>query len=235
MTVAVIVPVYRNEATLPALAARVASALGDRPWRLRLVVDGSPDASLAVAHELARQDPRIAVTDLPVNGGQHRALTRGLADEEAATAWACLDADLQDPPEALPILLDRLAAGDVGAVFAGRRGAYESAGRLLTGRLHRRLLSRLAGLPPDAGAYVVLGPEARRAVLALAGPSIVTAIGVAGGPTTSLPVARSSRPVGRSAWTSSTRVRQAARIWVWTAAHRSGPPATLRRWRRPRR
>ena len=220
MTVAVVVPVYGNQATLPALAARVGAALADRPWRLRLVVDASPDASRAVAQELAAGDPRIAVTDLPVNGGQHRALARGLADEPGAAAWACLDADLQDPPEALPALLDRLAEGDVGAVFAGRRGAYESTGRLLTGRMHRSLLARLTGLPPDAGAYVVLGPAARRAVLDQAGPSVVAAIGVARVPTASIPVERSPRPLGRSAWTSATRARQAARTLTWTAAHR---------------
>ena len=221
MTVAVVVPVYGNEATLPALAARVGAALAGRDWRLRLVVDGSPDNSLAVARELAAGDPRIGVTDVPVNGGQHRALSRGLADEPVATAWACLDADLQDPPEALPALLDRLAIGDAAAVFAGRRGSYESAGRLITGRLHRRLLARLTGLPPDAGGYVVLGPEARHAVLDLSGPSIVAAIGVAGIPSASVPVERAARPVGRSAWSSTRRARQSVRTLVWVVARRS--------------
>ena len=223
MTVAVVVAVYGNEATLPALADRIADALAGRPWRLHLVVDASPDASLAVAHQLAAAEPRIAVTDLIVNEGQHRALSRGLADEHDAAVWACLAADLQDPPEALPAMLDRLAAGDVAAVFAGRRGAYEGAGRLLTGRLHRSLLSRLTGLPADAGAYVVMGPEARRAVLDLDGPSIVAAIGVAGLPTTSIPVDRDPRPTGTSAWTSATRLRQSARTLAWTAIHRPRP------------
>ncbi len=221
MTVAVVVPVYGNEATLEPLAGRIGTALAGRAWRLRLVVDASPDASLVVARQLAAADPRIAVTNLTVNRGQHRALARGLADEAGATAWACLDADLQDPPEALPALLDRLAVGDVGAVFAGRRGAYEAAGRLVTGRVHRSLLSRLTGLPADAGAYVVLDAQARRAVLDLGGPSIVAAIGIAGVPAVSIPVERSPRPLGRSAWTSATRVRQSARTLVWAAARRS--------------
>lgn len=221
MTVAVVVPVYGNEATLPALAARVSSALADQPWRLRLVIDGSPDASLQVARQLAERDPRIAVTDLAVNVGQHRALARGLANEPTASAWACLDADLQDPPEALPPLLDRLSTGDVAAVFAGRCGAYEPPGRLVTGRLHRRLLARLTGLPPDAGAYVVLGPEARRAVLALGGPSVVAAIGISGVLTASIPVERPARPLGRSSWTSTARLGQSARTLIWAATRRT--------------
>jgi len=220
MTVAVIVPVYGNEATLPALVDRLGAALADRPWRLRLVIDASPDASLAVARHLAAGDPRIAVTDLGSNVGQHRALARGLADEPDATAWACLDADLQDRPEALPVLLDRLATGDVAAVFAGRRGDYEGAGRLATGRLHRVALARLTGLPNDAGAYVALGPAGRDAVLSLRGPSVVAAIGIAGVPTTSVPVDRDSRPAGRSAWTGATRLSQSARTLMWAANRR---------------
>src|SRR5215212_11950435 len=94
------------------------------------------------------------------NVGQHGALAHGLTAEPEADVWVCLDADLQDPPEAVPVLLDRLARGDVGAVFAGRRGRYESLPRRVTGRLHRRVATRLTGLPPDAGAFLAM----RRAV-----------------------------------------------------------------------
>lgn len=220
MTVAVVVPVHGNEATLPALADRIEAALEGRPWRLRLVVDASPDGSLAVARTLAARDGRIAVTDLPANVGQHRALARGLADEPGASAWACLDADLQDPPEALAGLLDRLDVGDVDVVFAGRCGAYEGRGRLVTGRLHRAALARMTGLPLDAGAFLVMGATARQAVLVLRAPSIVAAIGIAGGPTASLPVERHPRPSGRSAWSSAARLRQSTRTLLWAAARR---------------
>lgn len=220
MTIAVVTPVYGNRATLTELAQRVEATLAGRAWRLRLVIDASPDDSLAVAEALAAADPRIAVTRLTENVGQHRALERGLADEPDATAWACLDADLQDPPEALPRLLDRLAEGDVDVVFAGRRGGYESAGRLATGRLHRKALARLTGLPDDAGAFLVMVAAAREAVLALRAPSIVAALGIAGVPATSVPVDRHPRPSGRSAWSSAARLRQSARTLLWAAARR---------------
>jgi glycosyltransferase involved in cell wall biosynthesis len=220
VTVAVVVPVHGNQTTLAALAQRVEAALAGRPWRLRLVIDASPDDSLAVARALAGADPRIAVTALAENVGQHRALERGLADEPGADAWACLDADLQDPPEALPLLLDRLDGGGVGVVFAGRRGGYESTGRLATGRLHRAALARITGLPNDAGAFLVMGAEARNAVLALRAPSIVAAIGIRGLPTASVPVDRSPRPSGTSAWTGAARLRQSARTLLWAARRR---------------
>jgi len=221
--VAVVVPVYGNEPTLRPLVARVAAALDGRNWRLRLVIDASPDDSAAVAGALAAEEPRVAVTVLPVNVGQHRALTRGLADEPDCDVWVCLDADLQDPPEAVPLLLDRLARADVGAVFAGRRGSYESRLRRLTGNLHRRVAARLTGLPPDAGAFLAMGPGVRRAVLAAmdaGAPSVVLAVAGAGERTTSLPVPRDVRPEGRSAWTGRARVAQSVRSLAWAARRR---------------
>jgi glycosyltransferase involved in cell wall biosynthesis len=221
--VAVVVPVYGNAPTLPALAARLAAALEGRDWRLRLVIDASPDDSAAVAHVLAEADPRIAVTELTGNVGQHRALAHGLAVEADADSWVCLDADLQDPPEAVPLLMERLGRGDVGAVFAGRRGAYESRLRRLTGKLHRRVAARLTGLPPDAGAFFALGPAARRAVLSAVAdgaPSVVLAVARSGERTTSLPVPRDPRPEGRSAWTGRARVAQSVRSLVWAARRR---------------
>lgn len=217
--VSVVVPVFGNQATLPALAHRLAGTLHGRRWRLRFVDDASPDASLAVVRGLASTQPHVRVTALGANVGQNRALLRGLLDEEGAAAWVCLDADLQDPPEAVSLLLDRLSEGDVGAVFAGRRGEYEPGARLATGRLHRGVLARLTGLPPDAGAFVAMGPAARDALVRLWPPSVVAGIGVAGVPVASVPVERSARPVGRSAWTSAARLRHSARTLAWAAGH----------------
>ncbi|MGY1986841.1 glycosyltransferase [Blastococcus sp. SYSU DS0669] len=221
---AVVVPVYGNEATLAELAERLAVALAGRSWRLRLVVDASPDDSADVARALAAGDGRIAVTELAVNVGQHAALARGLAEEAAADVWVCLDADLQDPPEAVPLLLDRLATGDVAAVFAGRRGRYESPLRRFTGTLHRRVAGRLTGLPPDAGAFLAMGPDVRAAVVPAVqergAPSVVLAVGGSGRPVASVPVVRHRRPSGRSAWTARARVRQSLRSLTWAARAR---------------
>ena len=222
MTVALVTPVYRNADTLVELRDRLAAVLhGD--WTLRLVVDASPDDSLAVASSLAASDDRVSVTALDVNVGQHRALLSGLAAEAAADVWVCLDADLQDPPEAVPALVERLAVGDVAVVFAGRRGAYESRARLLTGRLHRAALSRVTRLPADAGAFLAMNGSTRRALLELAPPSIVAGVGAAGIRSTSIPVVRHSRPTGRSAWTAGARLRQSGRTLAW--AWRNGTAA----------
>lgn len=221
--ISLVTPVYRNEDTLAALVEQVASALSGRHWRLRFVVDASPDGSLPVARRLAASDSRLRVTALARNAGQHLALAAGLAEETDATAWVCLDADLQDPPGAVPALLDRLAEGDVGAVFAGRRGRYEDRVRLAGGRLHRAVLSRLIDVPTDAGAFVAMTAHARDAVVRLQAPSLVAAIGVSAIPTTSVPVERSARPSGSSAWRSSARLRQSAKTLGWVVHQRARP------------
>jgi polyisoprenyl-phosphate glycosyltransferase len=223
VSVAVVVPVYGNAETLRPLAARLGAALAGHDWRLRLVVDASPDDSAAVAAGLAAVDPRIAVTVLTVNVGQHRALATGLAAEADADVWVCLDADLQDPPEAVPLLLARLARGDVAAVFAGRRGRYESPVRRLTGTVHRAVAARLTGLPADAGAFLAMDAQVRDAVVSAVGegaPSVVLAVARAGRPVTSVPVARDRRPEGRSAWTGRSRVRQSVRSLAWAVRAR---------------
>lgn len=220
--VTVVTPVYGNEATLEALCRRVAVALDARgwSWSLRVVVDASPDGSLAVARRLAEADGRLSVLALDANVGQNAALLRGVAVEDGADAWVCLDADLQDPPEAVPSLLDRLARGDVAVVFGGRRGAYESPGRLLTGAVHRAVLSRLTGVPTDAGAFLALNRPARDALVALRPPSIVAGVGVARLATTSVPVERGPRPSGKSAWTAPARLRQSGRTLAWAVRAR---------------
>ena len=219
MTVRVVVPVYGNAATLPALVDRLAAALDGRDWTVRLVVDASPDDSAAVAARLAAADPRVRPQVLARNVGQHRALALGLAEEPDGTAWVCLDADLQDPPEAVPLLLDA-ARPAPRAVFAGRAGRTRRGCGCSPARAHRALLTRLTGLPPDAGAFLALDARARAVVLAAQAPSLVAALGAARLPVASVPVERAERPEGRSAWTTRARLRQSVRTLAWAARHR---------------
>jgi hypothetical protein len=147
--------------------------------------------------------------------------------------WVCMDADLQDPPEAVPALLDRLAVGDVAGVFAGRRGAYETLGRRLTGTLHRRVLAALTGLPPDAGAFLAMDARLRDGVLAAVtragAPSVVVAAATTRWALTSVPVERATRSEGTSSWSHRTRLRQATRTLAWAGRRRRMRPGVHRR------
>ena len=218
--VSVVVPVYRNAGTLRELHRRLVAALsGLGPRELIFVNDGCDAGSGEVLRELADADDSVLVLDLSVNRGQHAAVLAGL--ERSHGEWTVvLDGDLQDRPEAIPLLL-AAAAPEIGAVFAGRRGSYESRTRLLTGRLHRGLLQLIAGTPSGAGAFVALSrPMVARllemqAVMSGRSPALVAMIGCSGLKTSSLPVERDRRSVGSSAYSAVGRVRSALHALAW--------------------
>jgi glycosyltransferase involved in cell wall biosynthesis len=191
--VTVVAPVYRNEATLAELHRRVSAALADA---------GSLIEALAAA------DPRVEPVLLARNVGQHRAVVEGLR-RARGEAVVVLDADLQDPPEAIPALLAELRRGGWGAVYAGRRGRYESLGRLATSRLFKRALALAAGIPADAGMFVAMTRAVADRVAAFAEPRpfVVAMIGCTGAPTTSIPVRRARADDRISGYTRWTRLR----------------------------
>src|SRR5215217_6142157 len=123
--VSVVVPVYRNADTLRELKGRLERALGQdlQPRELIFVNDACDAGSGEVLSDLAGSDGSVTVVDHPANLGQHAAVLTGL--ERSRGEWTVvLDADLQDPPEAIPRLLAAATPGTE-AVFAGRRGEYE--------------------------------------------------------------------------------------------------------------
>lgn len=106
-----VVPLYRDEAALPALFARcrrVMDELGGTS-ELVLVDDGSRDRTAALATELGeRFDHATTVVRLTRNVGQHAAVFAGLAHARGE-AVVTLDSDLQYPPEEIPRLLAELS------------------------------------------------------------------------------------------------------------------------------
>jgi polyisoprenyl-phosphate glycosyltransferase len=221
ISVSVVVPVYRNAATVDVLQGqltRVLEACG-LEFETIFVDDACPEGSGRRLHALAARDRRVRVVSHERNRGQHRAVVTGL--EVATGEWiVIMDADLQDPPRAIPALL---AAGRQGfsAVFAGRRGRYESRGRLLTSRMFKRALSHLCGVPPDAGSFVAVTRSVADRVLVTAHGrcSLPALIGMTGLPVTSIPIDRQSRSHGRSAYSSWGRLRSGTetllRVVVW--------------------
>ena len=116
--------------------------------------DACPEGSGAVIAALASRDARVRAVSLSRNVGQQRAVWLGLA--AARGAWAVvMDADLQDPPEAIPALLSAAAPG-VDAVLAAWTGRYEGRGRLATSRAFKILREKLTGYPRDAGMFLAL-------------------------------------------------------------------------------
>ncbi|HEY2161750.1 MAG TPA: glycosyltransferase family 2 protein [Solirubrobacteraceae bacterium] len=139
----VVAPVYNEEGTLEQFYSRVCAALEGLRFELVLVDDGSSDRSPAILSELASTDPRVHVVFLSRNFGHQTALTAGL-DHADGDAVVMLDADLQDPPELIPRMLDHWRDGCdvVYAVRQERDG--ESRFKLATARWFYRLFDKLA-------------------------------------------------------------------------------------------
>jgi glycosyltransferase involved in cell wall biosynthesis len=215
--VSVVVPVYRNADTLHELHARVATTLerAGLSFELIMVDDGCPAGSGAVMESIARGDSRVRAVTMTANSGQHRALLAGLA---AATGdWAVLmDADLQDPPEAIPVLMAARERG-YAVVFAGRRGKYQSSRRMLSARVYRELLHFMSGMPRDAGLFVAMQRNVVERLLSLDGPepSIVSMIWCTDAQMTSIPIVRMPRAIGVSSYSGWKRLRAAWRAFAW--------------------
>ena len=106
----VVVPMLNEEATLSTFYDRLSTALHGLAWELIVVDDGSDDETPELLRKLARADDRVRVIRLSRNFGHQAALTAGL-DHAAGDVVVTIDADLQDPPELIPTLLDRWREG----------------------------------------------------------------------------------------------------------------------------
>jgi polyisoprenyl-phosphate glycosyltransferase len=207
--VSVVVPVYGNADTVGELHEEIRRVFRSTALTHEIIFvnDACPFGSLAVLQQLAAADADVKVAALKQNVGQHRAVLFGLAQARGRCA-VIMDGDLQDPPDAIPRLLEELKKGRA-AVFAGRRGRYEPGGRLLTSRAFKTLLHMLSGVPPDAGMYVVINRAMIDHLVARRErhPFVVAMIGTSGLPCASIPVCRATRPSGRSHYSSWMRLR----------------------------
>ena len=163
----VVVPVYNEQEVLPEFLRRLAAVFDEYhlPGEFLFVNDGSTDGSLTWLIDAQQRDSRIALVDLSRNFGKEVAMSAGL-DHASGDAVIIIDADLQDPPELIPQLIECWQQGyDV--VYA-RRSSRAGETWLKKSTSHvfyrlMRLLSRVQ-IPEDTGDFRLLS---RRAVEAL--------------------------------------------------------------------
>ena len=156
-TLSVVVPCYNEEASLDELHRRVAAACSDAvgdDYELILVNDGSSDGTWVRLGALAARDPHVRGVDLSRNYGHQSAVTAGLSLARGERVLL-LDADLQDPPELLPVMMAKMEAGF--DVVYGQRESREGDGvfKRASAALFYRLLRRLANvdIPKDTGDF----------------------------------------------------------------------------------
>ncbi|MGH7847294.1 MAG: glycosyltransferase family 2 protein [Candidatus Binatia bacterium] len=169
LLLSIVVPVYDEEQVLRDFHNRLSAVLKSAALQAEIVYvnDGSKDSSLDIIRQLRSEDPRVAIVDLSRNFGKEIALTAGL-DYAKGDAVVVIDADLQDPPELIPQLVQHFSEGydEVYAQRVSRAG--ESPVKKGTAYAFYRIIqwaSRVK-IPEDTGDFRLLS---RRAVEALKG------------------------------------------------------------------
>jgi dolichol-phosphate mannosyltransferase len=154
-----IIPIYNEEETIPELYRRVSDVMDslDDSVELILINDGSGDRSLNLMRELQERDARVCYISFARNFGHQAAVTAGL-NFARGQVIVVLDADLQDPPELIPKMIESWQAG-YHVVYAQRtKRKKESWFKRLTAYVFYRLLQQLADvdIPADTGDFCLM-------------------------------------------------------------------------------
>lgn len=168
--VTLVIPVFNETEVLPELLRRLTAVFDAHPavtWHTVLVDDGSSDSSASLMLAAAHRDPRFELLRLARNFGFQAALAAGLA-HAPGDAIVTLDADLQDPPEVIPRLVEAWQNG-AEVVRAVRTSRRETGLRRLGMDAFHRLFNHLSDLPvePNTGTFGLMSREAIDALLRL--------------------------------------------------------------------
>ncbi|GHC92929.1 glycosyl transferase family 2 [Pseudorhodoferax aquiterrae] len=205
----VVIPFFNERDVLPICHTRVRAVLDalDMPTEIVYVDDGSGDGSADVLRQCAAWSSRARsvtrIVRLSRNFGKEAAMMAGI-EHARGDAVVILDADLQDPPELIPAMMNAWAQGADVVCMQRRRRHGESWMKRASAHVYYRLLQRLSRspIPVDTGDFRLMS---RRAVDALGQLSercrymkgLYAWVGL---PTVVLQYDRAPRAAGRSRW-----------------------------------
>lgn len=152
----VVVPCKNEEAVLRDTHERLTRVLQDNGTTFEIVYvdDGSTDSTFDLLCDLRSGDSRARVVQLSRNFGQQVAITAGL-EHSKGNAVVVIDADLQDPPEVIPVMVDRWRDGfDVAYGMRTRRNG-ETIFKLSSAKAFYWLVNQISSMPipPDTGDF----------------------------------------------------------------------------------
>ena len=159
-TLSVVVPMYNEAAVIGLLTARLRPVLDGlaEPYEVVAVDDGSTDGTFAALLGLRRSWPQLRVLRLRRNSGHQAALVAGLFRARGAYTVS-LDADLQDPPEKIPEMLELARGAQLDIVYGVRSDrTADTVFKRWTAAGYYRLMRRLIGkdVPSHAGDFRLL-------------------------------------------------------------------------------
>ena len=203
-----VVPVFREAASLLANFEHLRGVLSQHhdlfTFEVIFVNDGSPDDSLAILESIRREHPEtVGVVNLLRNFGQVAAIFAGLAACTGDCA-AVISADLQDPPELLPVMFEKWRAG-ARTVLAERGAREDSLASRVSSRIFYRLMNAYAlpALPPTGFDFFLVDRSVVARMIANPEPNgfLQGQVLFASGQVVSIPYTRTKRLAGQSGWT----------------------------------
>lgn len=169
--ITILIPCYNEENGLSILYKRltkIISELPDYSFQILLVNDGSNDDTLTKMRELHKTDKAVSYISLSRNFGKENAMLAGL-DYAVGDAVILMDADLQDPPELIPQMLEEWEKG-YDDVYARRRSrAGETWFKKASAHWYYRILQKFSDIdiPADVGDFRLLDRQAVNALCSL--------------------------------------------------------------------
>lgn len=203
--ISIVVPVFNEKKVIEVFFNTLTKTLNEINYEFEMIFvdDGSQDQTLEILRHLKDSDQRVAIVELSRNFGKEIALTAGL-DHSKGDAVIVMDADLQDPPDLIPQLIDAWQDGFevVYATRVSRKG--ESWARRFTAHQFYRVIGKISHveIPQNTGDFRLLGREAVDALVKFREQhrfmkGLFSWIGYA---QTAVPFQRQSRYAGESKW-----------------------------------
>jgi polyisoprenyl-phosphate glycosyltransferase len=159
MNLSVIVPIFNEELNIQVLYERLKKVLiaVSTDHEIVFINDGSTDNSFQIIKNLATQDSTIKYINFSRNFGHQIAVTAGI-DKSKGEAIVIIDADLQDPPELISLLYNKLQEG-YSVVYAKRKKRKgENYLKRITAKIFYRLLAKITSvsIPIDTGDFRIM-------------------------------------------------------------------------------
>ena len=168
----IVTPTFNEEATIEKCIKKVAQVMFEYDPKLKyehVIIDNcSTDRTLALAIQLSKSDSRVKVAVNDRNIGGTRNIYKGLALTSGVWIVPMLPADLQDPPEVIPQLLDSVDP-KTNVVFGVRKNRQEPLGMRILRSLYYRIVRKIAtaDLPLHSGEFCLISKSVAEGMLEL--------------------------------------------------------------------
>ena len=156
-TLTIIVPCYNEEAIIQTTYERIKNILDSLAYEcyITIINDGSSDNTINILRNIAQNDQKVKVINFSRNFGQQSTVTAGINYCQTDLA-VIIDADLQDPPEVIPEMLQTMEREQANVVYCVRKSRIgESKFKLWSSKVFYRMLNRLSEVkfPIDTGDF----------------------------------------------------------------------------------